>query len=116
MERVYKIGMVFIILIIISCNSGNYNFVTKAIYKAPKSDLKLNLIATGFVPSGSDIAEDGNVIGTITSKQLSDTIYFSANSILITDLEYNKKTIFLYDTSIVSSKINTFYYEILNIL
>lgn len=56
------------------------------------------------------------MIGTITSKQLSDTIYFSANSLLITDLEYNKKTIFLYDTSIVSSKINTFYYEILNIL
>ncbi len=73
------------------CGNG-YFFTTIAIYYAKDSNLKVKIIAKGFVLDGDDLT-DGLSTGEITSLKFTDTIYFQANTTEVISLEYRDTNI-----------------------
>jgi hypothetical protein len=60
MKVIKDLAFLAIALNMISCvgfDVGNYDFVTKAIYIGPKSNVKADVLTYGFVPKDADLAE-----------------------------------------------------------
>lgn len=87
-----KLLIILLTITLSGCADG-FNFETIATYQAEESNLKVDLIAKGFILYGHDLSEDGLVNGAITSSKLSDTIYFKTNERKLLALKFRTDTI-----------------------
>ena len=92
MSNIKKLLTLFIIIALMGCGDGSYDFKTVATYYASTSNLNVDLITIGHVMPGDDLG-DGLVKAKITSSKFTDTIYLQSSATLLKSLIYKKETI-----------------------
>ncbi|WP_040281616.1 hypothetical protein [Psychroserpens damuponensis] len=100
----------FILIISFAACSDGFNYETLVTYKAKKSNLTANLIASGHILNGHDLDENGIVNGYIVSTAFSDTLFIQSTEYNLLVFTNKKDSINLHSANI-KNYLDQLHYE-----